>query len=303
MARILLHCPLNISRTIVSMMTEFCKQLDEKYGLAVEIETQPHRPHEKSLFKSHIEKGEIPDLTVGHMDDFADLPPGALAEFFRPLPGRYPIRKALVDKGFTDPEGYFHPFVVIPFAIFHNRNMLADPNAPHSWKDLLDARWRGRIRMPDDFRIVSVVIKAFLGADFPDDFDRFEANFVHKGSPPEVISAVDEGDYPIGITNIAFARISRHKNTRIIWPGDGLFCMPQVMVWSRKAAEPLLEIGDFLMSRPVQEYLSMQSFVPASPDVSLHPLVEENNCNLRWKGWDAFLDVIKGRNPQPKGEA
>ena len=295
MAKILLHCPLNISRSLVQMMEEFCRELNKKHGVEVIIETQPHRPSEKSLFEACLERDEVPDLTVGHVDDFADLPPDYLSAHFRSLPGRFPIRKELSDMGFTDNDGYFHPFVVIPFAIFYNRNLLAEKDIPRVWQDLLDERWQGKILMPDAFRIVSLVIKTFMRTDFPEDFDRFKTNFVHQGSPMEVITAVDEGRYPVGITNIAFARISKQKNTRIIWPGDGLFCMPQVMVWGRKAADPLFEIGDFLMSRQVQTYLSLQSFVPAAPEIPMHQLVTENNCNLRWKGWHSFLEALKGR--------
>jgi hypothetical protein len=58
----------------------------------------------------------------------------------------------------------------------------------------------------------------------------------------------------------------------------------------------MLEIGDFLMSRPVQEYLALQSFVPVSPEVPLPQLIEDNHCGLRWKGWEYFLEVIRGRN-------
>ncbi len=295
MATVLLHCPLNISRSLVQMMEEFCRGLKEKHGVEVKIETQPHRPSEKSLFEAYVERDEVPDLTVGHVDDFADLPPGFLAEHFRSLPGRFPIRKELSDMGFTDNDGYFHPFVVIPFAIFYNKNLLEEADIPHVWQDLLDARWQGKILMPDEFRIVSLVVKTFMRTDCPEKFHNFKTNFIHQGSPMEVITAVDEGEYPIGITNIAFARISKQKNTRIIWPEDGLFCMPQVMVWSRKATEPLFEIGDFLMSRQVQTYLSLQSFVPAAPKIPMHELVTDHHCNLRWKGWNSFLEALKGR--------
>ena len=295
MANVLLHCPLNISRSLVQMMEVFCSELNKKHGVEVVIETQPHRPSEKSLFEACVERGEVPDLTVGHVDDFADLPPGFLAEHFSSLPGRFPIRKELEEMGFTDNNGYFHPFVVIPFAIFYNHNLLENVDIPHVWKDLLDPRWQGKILMPDAFRIVSLVVKTFMRTDFPEEFDNFEANFIHQGSPMEVITAVDEGEYPIGITNIAFARISKHKNTRIIWPEDGLFCMPQVMVWGRNAPEPLFEIGDFLMSPQVQTYLSLQSFVPAASKILMHELITDNQCNLRWKGWGSFLEALKGR--------
>ncbi|WP_321491667.1 ABC transporter substrate-binding protein [uncultured Desulfobacter sp.] len=295
MAKILLHCPLNISRSLVQMMEEFCREFNEKHNIEVTIETQPHRPSETSLFEACVEKNELPDITVGHVDDFADLPPGFLAEHFKSIPGRFPIRKELADKGWTDNDGYFHPFVVIPFAIFYNKNLLGKEDIPQVWQDLLDDRWEGKILMPDAFRIVSLVVKTFMKTDFPKKFDGAKKNFVHQASPMEVITAVDEGRYPIGITNIAFARISKQKNTRIIWPKDGLFCMPQVMVYSRNAADQLFEIGDFLMSDKIQNYLALQSFVPAAKDIPMHQLVTDNQCNLRWKGWNYFLQALKGR--------
>ncbi len=296
MESILLHCPLNISRTLSQMMVDFCETLRKKYGNTLELEIQPHRPEEKSELKACLEKGRMPAMAVGHVDDLADLSPGVLEKLCLALPGRFPLRKELADLGFGDARGYFHLFSVVPFAMFYNPTLVAEDQVPASWKDLLSPRWRGKIRMPDPFRIVSAVVGACLQDDFPDEFKQFEQNAVQAGSPPEVVADVDAGNFPIGITNIAFARISRQKNTRIIWPKDGLFCMPQAMVFGRDASPAVLEIGDYLLSPAVQEYLAMQSFVPASPEVALHPLVAENHCNLRWKGWDSFLSVVSARH-------
>ena len=296
MASILLHCPLNISRSLGQLMEDFCLTWQQTHGQEVTIQTQPHRPDEASLFQRCLDENRMPDITVGHVNDFADLPDGFLAAHFRSLPGRYPIRKTLADQGFADPAGYFHPFVVIPFAMFYNHRLLAEDAVPGTWADLLDRRWHQKILMPDPYRVVSKVIETFIQMDFADRIDDFRENVVQTGAPPEVVAAVDEGRYPIGITNIAFARISRQKNTRVIWPRDGLFCMPQVMVFSRQAPDAALEIGDFLMSSKVQDYLAMQSFVPASQDAALHPLVAENHCNLRWKNWPAFLSAVGGNH-------
>ena len=94
MARVFLHCPLNISRSLVEMMEEYGKKMQDKYGIEVKIETQPHRPDEESLFKSDFEKSQLPDLIVGHVNDFAVLPKGFLEEHFRSLPERFPIKKS-----------------------------------------------------------------------------------------------------------------------------------------------------------------------------------------------------------------
>ncbi|NMB41393.1 MAG: ABC transporter substrate-binding protein [Firmicutes bacterium] len=294
MAKVLVHCPLNISRTLEEMLKGHCQKVEDRLGTRVELETQPHRPLEKGLFEKYIEEGNLPELVIGHVNDFADLPEGYLEEHFLPLPGRWPLRKELMEAGFLDPRGYFNPFVVIPFAMFYNTNLLDEGELPTTWEELLEVRWREKILMPDDYRVVSKVILTFMEAHYPERFPDFQKNVIHEGAPIDVVNNVDEGNYAIGITNIAFARISRHKNTRLIWPKDGLFCMPQVMVWNKNSPESLLEIGDYLMSDEVQDYLALQAFVPASPDVAIPKLLAENDFSLRWEGWEHYLSVVKG---------
>jgi hypothetical protein len=294
MAKILVHCPLNISRTLEEMLKGYCQEMEERTGTRVELETQPHRPQEKGLFEKYQEEGNLPELVVGHVNDFADLPAGYLEEHFLSLPGRWPLRSELMEAGFGDPKGYFHPFVVIPFTMFYNINLLTEGELPAMWENLLEVRWRKQVLMPDDYRMVSKIIRTFMEAHYPERFADFQENVVHKGAPIDVVNAVDEGHYPLGITNIAFARISRHKNTRLIWPRDGLFCMPQVMAWSKNAPKNLLEIGDFLMSNQVQEYLALQAFVPAAPDTAIPQLLTDHHFSLRWEGWEHYLSIIKG---------
>lgn len=294
MARVLLHCPLNISRGLEEMLKDYSLSMYDKYEMEVKVEVQPHRPTEESLFKHYIKKDELPDLIIGHANDFAELSDSYISEHFRSLPGFYPLRKELVDAGFVDPEGFFHTLAVIPFTILYNHKMIEEKELPRLWEDLLDSRWRNSILMPDEYRMVSVIIRTFMKANYPEKFNEFKANVSCKGSPVDVVSAVDEGQYPIGITNVAWARFSRHKNTRLIWPQDGAFCMPQVMVWSKRADERLFEMGNFLMSQQIQEYMAAQSFIPVLPEISLPPLVVDNNCSLHWEGWKSFLEVIKG---------
>jgi ABC-type Fe3+ transport system substrate-binding protein len=70
--------------------------------------------------------------------------------------------------------------------------------------------------------------------------------------------------------------------------------MPQVMAWSKNAPKNLLEIGDFLMSNQVQEYLALQAFVPAAPDTAIPQLLTDHHFSLRWEGWEHYLSIIKG---------
>ena len=55
----------------------------------------------------------------------------------------------------------------------------------------------------------------------------------------------------------------------------------------------MLEIGDSLLSREVQEYLVLQNFIPVSSEIALPKLLEGYNYRFRWKDWDYYLQVIR----------
>lgn len=295
MEKILLHCPPSISRPLSRMVENFCSELAEKHNLPILLETQPYRTDEKSLFETYVEEGNIPALTVGHVNDIAEQSFEFVSENCRSLPGRFPLKKELSEIGFDDREGHIHPFAVGPFVMCYNRTLLSEEGLPRTWKDLLSPRWQGKVLMPDDFRTVSLVIRAFMETYFPEKFEHFQKNFVRQGSPLEMVSAVDEGAYPICVTDITIARISRLKKTRIIWPEDGFFGAPQVMIFSKTAPEPILEVGEFLMSPEVQEFLTLQGFVGTSPEAFHHPLAAGNRHRLKWEGWRPFLSAVRGR--------
>lgn len=299
MARVFVHLPLNISRTMEEMLKEFGREMEKKHGIQVEIGSQIQCQRDNTspgnnTPQPEVDEASIPDLIIGHVNYFSQFPENYLERYFRPLPGRFPLRPELAEAGFADPKGYFHPFVVIPFAIFYNPNLFAGKASPRGWEDLLDPCWQEKICMPDKHHMAPKMIRAYMQANYPEEYDAFLNNLVYQGAPINVVKAVEEGRYPLGITNISFARISRSANIRLLWPQDGMICMPQVMVWSKKADERLLEIGDFILSRPVQEYLALQTFVPASAEVAIPALLTENNFSLRWSGWDDFQRAIKG---------
>ncbi|CFX45167.1 Uncharacterized [Syntrophomonas zehnderi OL-4] len=298
MARVSVHLPLNISRALAEMLKEFVPRIEETHGINITVDNefrcQTVKPAKgDNSLALEAEEASLPDMVIGHIDSFLRLPDNYLKDYFRPLPGRFPIRPELSELGFEDPEGYFHPFAIVPFAVLYNPDLISESELPASWTDLLNPRWQGGICMPDPNHMAPQVIRAYLRANYPDKFDTFLNNSVYLGVPLNVINAVDAGQYPLGITNISFARLTRGKNIRMLWPQDGMICMPMMMIWSKKADDCLLEIGDYLMSRRVQEYLAMQTFVPVASEVPVPQLLSENNYRLLWNGWDDFRMALK----------
>ncbi len=293
MPKVLVHLPLNISRAIEEMLKEFGREMIQKHGIKLEIESQ-HQCAPADKQDKDVDKNATPDLLVGNVNYFLRFPENYLEKHFRPLTGRFPLRPGLARARFADPGGYFHPFVIIPFAIFYNPDVLKEKELPQVWADLLDTHWQGKILMPARHHMAPKMIQALMRAYYPEKQAALRQNMVFDDAPINVVNAVDQGRYPLGITNISFARISRNKNIRLLWPRDGLFCMPLVMVWSKKTDDRLLEIGDYLLSRRVQEYLALQTFVPVSAAVDIPQVLTENNYSLNWRGWDDFLNALKG---------
>ena len=69
---------------------------------------------------------------------------GALAKYNNPMEGlmNYPDNA-------TDPQGYCHPFYALPIVTYYNTNYVAEDQAPKSYTDFTDAKWKGKIVMED----------------------------------------------------------------------------------------------------------------------------------------------------------
>lgn len=292
MARIFVHLPLNISRTIEEMLKEYGREMEKKQGIHIDIVCQ-NQCQQDDGYPNNSEEENIPDMVISGASYFTKYSESYLNKNFRSMAGRFPLRQELADRGFTDPKGYFNPFTVMPFAVFYNPSLFEEKDLPSVWEDLLDNEWRGKIALPDRHHMAPKMLFALMKVYYPEKSDNLQKNFVCEGAPLNVVNAVDEGEYPIGITNISFARISRNKNIRMLWLNDGFFCMPLTMTWSKKADERLLEIGDFLLSRQVQEYLALQTFVPAAAGTAIPELLTDHDFSLRWEGWEHFLKSLK----------
>ncbi len=293
MKKVLVHCPLNISRAMGEKLKEFAEKLSKKENMNIEIEVKPHRSGEEALFKKYRKKGEMPDLTISHANDISELSDEFIKDNFQSFSENlYPLRKELIDSGFRDPEGYFHLFALVPFAIIYNQNLLKEEEVPDIWEDLLESNWQDSILLPDEFRTISEIINAYIKDKFPQRFDDYLNNTVFNGNPVDVVNAVDDGEYPLGIVNISFSRFSRKKNISSKWFEDGTFCAPQIMIFKKEVDQRLLEIGDYIMSKEMQDFFVQQSFIPGAPDISLPSEIEANKKRLIWKGWDHFREII-----------
>jgi len=278
---------MNISRTFSEMIKEYIEK--EGKGSSFELFDEPHRlGHESALLKG-ISQGSPPALYIGHANDFGRLPQQDTLENFEKL-ADLPLGGWLKDLGFEDGLHRFHPFTVIPFGVIYNKDLVGEEPA-RSWHDFSNPQLGGKIRIPDRERTISKVIAGAMKMNFPDSYEQFMANCTFKGSPIDVVNAVDEGEYHYGMVNIAFSRFSRLKNTGIIWINQGAFCMPQVVAIGKGKYDMVGGIVEYIFSEPIQNYMALQGFIP-SVSGKVPAILEHEDLKLIWKGWESFLESV-----------
>ena len=286
MEKILLHCPMNISRAFSNMIREFVQK--EYSGSDFEVYDEPHRlGSEETLLKS-VKKGQPPALYIGHATDFGRLSEKEINSSFEQVLD-LPLSENLEKSGFKDSNHFFHPFTIIPFAVICNKGLVGNER-PVKWQDFQDPAYCGKIRIPDRERTISRVLVGAMKILYPDTYEKFITNCFFEGSPIDVVNSVDQGEYHYGMVNVAFSRFSRLKNTSILWIDEGAFCMPQVIAIGKGKRELVEKIVDYIFSPPVQDFFALQGFIPAVSG-EIPAILHNDNLRLIWNGWEDFLKV------------
>lgn len=65
--------------------------------------------------------------------------------------------------GFIDKQGYWVGFYLVPYAITYNTQLVPRANAPKSFEDLLQPRWKGRISLEREEYLVTQAHAQYLG--------------------------------------------------------------------------------------------------------------------------------------------
>ncbi|NLJ71402.1 MAG: ABC transporter substrate-binding protein [Syntrophomonadaceae bacterium] len=285
MDKILFNCPLNISRSLLNMVKDFTEQEIGNNRFA--FVNEQHRLEHKSSLLNGLEEKQLPILYIGMAFDFANMSDESIVNSFDLMP-ILELRSELREKAFAN-YNYWQVFAVVPFAIIYNKNLVTV--IPTSWAEFASKDYYGKVRLPMPQLPVSRVTKAIVEDMFPDSLDDFVDNCIFSGSPIDVVNAVDNGECEFGIVNLSFSRVSRHKNTKILWLEDGLGCMPLIVAVRKGELAKVRKIIDYIFSEEVQEFLALQSFIPVLSKIKMPDIVRENQANIIWPGWKTFLSI------------
>lgn len=161
-----------------------------------------------------------------------------------------------------------------------NRKHLGGNPEPKVWKDLLDARWKGKLIIADPANSSTAYtilwgVKQMHGAAA---LRQLANNLVVTSAAATVLRSVAQGEYPVGLTfeSNAYAYVAGgQKEIKLVYPEDGTFTTPEYLVLAKNAPSGAgaRRVFDHIISKEVQIALLENAFRRPSRrdiDVSKH---------------------------------
>jgi ABC-type Fe3+ transport system substrate-binding protein len=190
-----------------------------------------------------------------------------------------PMVEALPER-YRDPRGHWTSTRISYFSIAYNTRLVPPAEAPKSYDDLLDPRWRGklawRVGTSSGAPLFITTMRLARGEDKATEFLRKLAaqkviNF-GSGSARTLVDRVIAGEFPIALNIFAHhPLISKTKGA----PVDSKLMDPVpstagTMVIPKGVRHPhaALLLADFILSKEAQQILANADYFPARPDVA-----------------------------------
>src|SRR5438105_11567821 len=130
--------------------------------------------------------------------------------------------------GFKDKDGYYYGLRATVNAIFYNTKAMSAAEAPKTWKDLLDPKWKGKMvtAHPGYSGVIATHVLALvklLGWDYFKQLARNQLMLVQSANDPSGV--VTSGERPVAVDggDYTFYQIKKKGNpVEIVYPKEGV---------------------------------------------------------------------------------
>jgi len=166
--------------------------------------------------------------------------------------------------GFKDKDGYHYGLRATVNVIAYNTKVVSPADAPRTWKDLLDPKWRGRLvtAHPGYSGVIATHVLALVHLH---GWDYFKA--LAQNKPMLVQSAVDpsgvvaSGERPVAANggDYTFYQVKKKGNpVEIVYPKEGvpLVVSPSAITSFAPHPNAARLFTDFIFSREIQQVLA-----------------------------------------------
>ncbi|NYT63789.1 extracellular solute-binding protein [Alcaligenaceae bacterium] len=191
-----------------------------------------------------------------------------------------------LDPRFIGPDNLWAGTNAHVMVIMVNDKQLKGAEAPKTWSDLFDPKWKGKLIVGDPATSGSTYdqmygIYQLFGQD---GFNKLVANADVSKSSAQIYKSVANGEYAVGITMeyAAYAYIAGgQKEVRIVYPTEGAFVAPEalgVIKNPKNGADSAHAVYDVLLSKAVQEAELVHNFRrPTRSDIDVATLTKLPN--------------------------
>jgi iron(III) transport system substrate-binding protein len=218
--------------------------------------------------------------------------------------------KVKVDR---DPEGYYTAVRVLDIVIVYNPDLVKDVDAPKSFKDLNDAKWKGQVAMSDPTKSGTAFATAagLVGKYDWSYFEQAQANgWIVGGGSSAPVQKVSSGTAKVGLTVESSFHSAKAKGSKVemVWPADGAIVLesPYAILKSAKNVAGAKAVEDWLITPEAQALITQAGMHPVisgiQPPEDSKPLDEilKTAMKVDWvklatqKGQiqDKFLQVV-----------
>lgn len=175
----------------------------------------------------------------------------------------------------ADAENYFHTSYLGLFLMAHNTRLVSEADAPKSWQDALDPKWKDKLAVGHPgfsgaIGVWAVQMRKMYGWDY---FTKLERNNPQIGrSSQDPVTTLNAGErsvglcVPVGTTQLA---ISRGNPLRLIYPTEGVLAAvsPAAIVANAPHPNAAKLFMEFQTGKAMSETVRKTFYEPLRPDV------------------------------------
>ncbi|HEV8640539.1 MAG TPA: extracellular solute-binding protein [Methylomirabilota bacterium] len=205
-------------------------------------------------------------------------------------------------KGFVDPEGYWVDIYDNYFVLGYNTKLVAKAEAPKSWDDLLDPKWKGKFAMDPEDHPWYLALQDAWGREKAEKYGRALAGQTIQWRKGHTLIAqlLTAGEFPLGLVYAHRIEELKQKGAPVEWvtttdpiPAELHPILIAAKAQNVNAAKLFVE---FIASREGQAMIKAFGRIPAHPELELGWSVNPKQLKLQGVGVvgpDRASQVIK----------
>jgi iron(III) transport system substrate-binding protein len=166
--------------------------------------------------------------------------------------------------GFKDKDGFYFGMRATLSVIAHNPKLVPEKDAPQTWKDLLNPKWKGKMvtAHPGYSGIIMTHVLALVnlyGWDYFRDLAKNSLHIVQSANDPAGVVA--SGERPVGVNGAEYFYYKTQKQgnpIRIVYPKEGVPLVVSPVAIAKDAPHPngAKLFSEFIFAKESQQLLA-----------------------------------------------